>query len=742
MLPPPQTHPGLVRLRERAAVSLLAATDSALEAVPFIVVTGLIVYAPMGEAMAGAGIIAAFVAAMLASLALAVIADRPRLIAGPSLGLALMLGGVLQSLITRHAITSQDMPAALAITMALTIGTGLLVALLSALAVGRLAPLVPYPVLAGLRNGTAIVLLLEQAEAVLGLSPDHSETLHPGGVVVAGITLLAMLRPIRLLRAVPRIVVALAAGLAAFQLLAALPVGEWMVGPTEILTLDDTLAMPDWPGVWHLMAGLKRSVFTGTLLPALLSMTGLALLNNIASMAVVPAAAGLRSTGQRDMLAIAAANLAGGLVGSLPVACSLDETVAETAEPQAPARLTAALRALILLAIIWLALPLLAHIPRAVFSGLIIATGLRLVDPAGMRLMVQAARAGQGRAENIGNLLVGVCVAIVAVAFGLVAAVLVGVALSLVLFVVDMASAPVRRRYASPIGRSRARRSDRETELLLHHGSDIEVIELQGALFFGSTDQIAAAIEQALRGEARYIVIDLRRVHRMDVSAARGLLSLCERLWRDGNWIALAGLRPGSVAWDDLHRSGVDRRLPPDRVFPALEDALEQAEASLLADRTGELPDPSLNSAEALAGLGIPSASIDSVLSHLHEISFAPGQFIVRAGEKANALYILLAGRVDVLLPVPNVGHLAAATRIATLAPGALLGEMSLLSGAPRSADLIAQGAVRCLVLAQETLQTLRAKDPEVAWHMLLAMALQVETNLRLANSAIASYEE
>ena len=36
----------------------------------------------------------------------------------------------------------------------------------------------------------------------------------------------------------------------------------------------------------------------------------------------------------------------------------------------------------------------------------------------------------------------------------------------------------------------------------------------------------------------------------------------------------------------------------------------------------------------------------------------------------------------------------------------------------------------------------LRAEHPESAWHLLRAVALQIDMNLRLANAAIASYEE
>jgi len=154
-----------------------------------------------------------------------------------------------------------------------------------------------------------------------------------------------------------------------------------------------------------------------------------------------------------------------------------------------------------------------------------------------------------------------------------------------------------------------------------------------------------------------------------------------------------------------------------------------------------------LTGAQALMSLGIPEADVAALLRRMTETAFPAETAIVSAGDTSRDMFILLAGRVDVMLRVRHVGDGAAPaanrlTRVATLAPGTLFGEMSLLSNAPRSADLVAHGAVRCLRLDLDDLTALRAESPDSAWHLLRAIALQIELNLRLANAAIASYEE
>ena len=734
----------------RGIAALVAAFEGALESVPFIVVAGLIAFAPLGEAMPGAGIAAAFLGALLVSLLAGVGADRRGLVAGPSLGLALMVAGALEASINHGALTEHDARAALSLSMGLTIGCGVLMAAISALGIGRLAPLVPYPVLAGLRNGIAVLLVLEQFHAAAGM-PEHGHGfggMHPGALIVTAVTVLAMFPRIPGLRQMPPVVLSLVAGTLVHHALGLLPAREWLLGPVTASMPPDFRHLPWFGGGLTVPHELPANLLVQVLLPTMLSMTVLALLETIACAAALQNETGERGGGRRDLLAIALANIGGGMLGALPMAGSLEETIHATGKPGGQSRAIELLRCGFLLLIAWLAMPLLTRVPNAVLAGVIIAVALKVADVPSLRSLLTTARAGRRqRIEGIGNLLVALGVAAVAATLGLVTAVIAGAMLSLVVFVADMARGPVRRRYVNPIGRSRARRGDRETEMLLREGAAIEVIELQGALFFGSTDQVASEIEASMSGGGTYAVLDLHRVHRMDLSGARGLLGACERLWKAGRWLVLAGMRPGLPAWDYLNDRGLLDRLPADRVFSTLEDAIESAEARLLSDRLGSVTDSVLTGAQALMSLGIPEADVAALLRRMTETAFPAETAIVSAGDTSRDMFILLAGRVDVMLRVRHVGDGATPaanrlTRVATLAPGTLFGEMSLLSNAPRSANLVAHGAVRCLRLDLEDLTALRAESPDSAWHLLRAIALQIELNLRLANAAIASYEE
>ena len=724
---------------------VVAALESSLEAMPFIIVAGLIAFAPMGEAMSGFGVVEASISATLAGLFIVAVADRKGLIGGPSLALALMMAATFKALLIQGVLAADNIGLAFALAVALTVSCGLVMVGSAALGIGRVAPLVPYPVLSGLRIGTALLLFREQLPTVMGMPDGSYSSIHPGAIAVAAVTFFAMLFPIPCLRIVPPIVRALVAGIATHQLLALLPRSDAIIGPVMATTMP---GIDQFTGGWRAavtLGNLPTSALTDVLLPTLASMAVLAMLETVASASALHTETGQRSNGRRELLAVAFTNVAGGVFGALPVAGSLEATVLNAQAPARRTRPAALLRCVFMVVLAIIAVPHLNRVPGAVLAGLIVATALMAIDFRSLRQMLAVARSGRSRRiERIGNLSISLTVAAAAVAFGLVIAVFLGAALALLVFVADMAEGPVHRHYTNPIGRSRARRSDQESETLLRYGAAIEVIELQGALFFGSTEQVASNVEVAA---GDYIVLDLHRVHRMDLSASRGLLLTCERFWQSGRWLVLAGLRPGVPAWDYLCDRGLQNTLPPGCIFPTLEDALDQAEAELLAKHLEGAVEQALNGPEALASIGMPEAAVPDLLRHMRDVEFSSGTTIVRAGDTSRTLFLLLAGRVEVALPVPShISEQAPAAgrsiRVATLAPGALFGEMALLSGAPRSADLVAKGQVRCLRLDPEDLIVLRAKQPDSAWHLLRAIALQIEMNLRLANAAIASYED
>jgi len=93
---------------------------------------------------------------------------------------------------------------------------------------------------------------------------------------------------------------------------------------------------------------------------------------------------------------------------------------------------------------------------------------------------------------------------------------------------------------------------------------------------------------------------------------------------------------------------------------------------------------------------------------------YGSGETIVRAGDPGNAFYVVLDGTVRV---DPPKGASV------TLKAGDSFGEMSLLDGAPRSADITAAGEVTLMVIGRAAFTKLRRSEPQMAAALLRTLA-------------------
>lgn len=92
---------------------------------------------------------------------------------------------------------------------------------------------------------------------------------------------------------------------------------------------------------------------------------------------------------------------------------------------------------------------------------------------------------------------------------------------------------------------------------------------------------------------------------------------------------------------------------------------------------------------------------------------FASGELIVRQGDTGDSLYIIANG----LVKVTKRERSGISRELARLRTGDYFGEMSLLAGQPRSADIIAVTDTTTLILSKDDLDTLLQASPTIALH-------------------------
>ncbi len=110
------------------------------------------------------------------------------------------------------------------------------------------------------------------------------------------------------------------------------------------------------------------------------------------------------------------------------------------------------------------------------------------------------------------------------------------------------------------------------------------------------------------------------------------------------------------------------------------------------------------------------------VVSMVSDRSFEAGETIVVEGEPGNALFVIMAGEVDV-----KKGD----EKISRLKSGDHFGELSLLDRYPRSASVLARNPVQCLVMSQDQFYGLIRQYNALSVKLLWSLARVCSVRLR-----------
>jgi len=120
-----------------------------------------------------------------------------------------------------------------------------------------------------------------------------------------------------------------------------------------------------------------------------------------------------------------------------------------------------------------------------------------------------------------------------------------------------------------------------------------------------------------------------------------------------------------------------------------------------------------------------------SLAQHLRYSPFARGNIITRQGdEKSHWLYIIINGEADVFVDLSNGKRRA----VRSLEKGNFFGEMGLLTGAPRSASVIARTDVECYRIDKEAVEGLLQARPAIAEeisHILVVRRAELDAALQ-----------
>lgn len=237
----------------------------------------------------------------------------------------------------------------------------------------------------------------------------------------------------------------------------------------------------------------------------------------------------------------------------------------------------------------------------------------------------------------------------------------------------------VRARFDLTMVTSTRRRPAEERDRLAELGQRCAIYELQGDLVFGAIERV---IRDVITNSAELdvVVLDLTRTSALDAAARRRFIALAATLADRGKSLVLA-TRHKHPDFEDI------------LAFETLDAALEWAEWEVLGgDHDAVRPPVDLETHPLTAKLSPAQRETLARVSTARR--FRAGEVLVRTGDEAAELYLLMAGEVSVYTE---------GTRLSTLLPGAIFGEMALHGTSRRSADIIAEhdGELLALPLAE-----------------------------------------
>jgi SulP family sulfate permease len=270
----------------------------------------------------------------------------------------------------------------------------------------------------------------------------------------------------------------------------------------------------------------------------------------------------------RQCLAEGIGNVAGGFFQALPGSGSLTRS-AINYQAGAITRMSGIYSSLIV-AIVVLALgPYARFIPKSALAGLLFITAARLIDWKRLAYAVRASR--------FDAILVFVT-AFAAIFISVEDSILIGVAISLVLFVPRVSKLGIRELIVTPERVVRERQPDepRANPLLIY--------DLEGELFFGAAPELDHYLDQIKQETIvtgiKYVVLRLRRTRTPDVVAIEHLEHFLHEAEKRGVTVLLAGVRPNLAKI--LRNVHFHEWLPADRIYP---DKDEKFSATLNAVR-------------------------------------------------------------------------------------------------------------------------------------------------------------
>jgi sulfate permease, SulP family len=613
---------------------------SAAVAIPLAMGYGMFAFASLGEDYFADGALAGIATAFVVAIVCVLLGDKTTTVYAPRITTTFFLGLLIYGLVhsDEPMIAGTGVPLILAIAFAIVLLAGALQALFGLIKLGTLIKFMPQPVMAGFQNAAAALLFLVQLGNVCGFDrsvaftqvPQHLASIKPLSLAIAAVTFATMWNTKKLLPKIPPIIVGISLGCMLYYPCRLAGLGSYL-GPIIASGPRTAIGLTAFPYFSGLARGGDLAALVPTILAGALALAIIAAIDALLCAKLVTAPGEPRRDGNWLLVRLGTGNLVAACIGGITSGINIGPSVANRAFG-ARTPLSVLVNAAVLLIAGSLLFRWLGEIPRVALSAVIMVVAVQHFDVWSLRLVNGLWRGPAAYRFNTAlDLAVVVVVAVLSIALNIVPAVFIGVAIAIALFAFRMSAAI----------HSRKSRTDPERAFLERGGDAILVMELQGALFFGTGEKMLSDIAAALRRETSCIILDLRRLTEIDSTGASAVVELKSELAGRQKKLLLVG--GNTMALDRLQNLGALASIEDADILPDVDRAIERAEDDLLRAeprlRHTEVP---LTTVGLFAGFG--QSELDAVEPLLRRAHYEKGSVIFREGDPGDELLIVTNG--------------------------------------------------------------------------------------------------
>ena len=716
-----------------------------LVALPSSIAFGVLVYSAMGNEYVGQGALAGIIGAAALGLIAPLFGRTGGLISAPCAPAAAVLSALVTGLLAEgvNGINQTDIPTLMALTALFSAGFQVFY---GAIGGGRLIKFVPYPVVSGYLSGVGVIIALGQLPKLFGLptgTPLIQGLISPElwkwqGLVIGLVTIAVMITTPRITRKVPAPILGLLGGILAYFVLASFSSGllELQGNPFIIGPIHTSGSF------FEAVTGRVTSLLSVDLIsiqiiliPAL-TLSVLLSIDTLKTCVVLDALTRSRHKSDRELMGQGIGNFVSFMAGGIPGAGTMGPTLVNVTSGGRTPRSGVIEGVLVIMTLLLLG-RLVAWVPIGALAGILLVISYRMFD---WRNMLRLLRYPTGRLDFA----VVAGVIIVAVTVDLIAASGVGIALAILLFIRDqIRGSVIRRKRGLDQVSSKTSRLEAEREVLRQHGDEAIFCELQGNLFFGTTDQLFTQLETDLRTK-RYILLDMRRVQSMDYTAAHLFEQMQAQLEERGGRLLFTGMASGLHDQRDFERylaqMGVVREGGGVMISETLDSALEWMEERILEAYNMAMEDSAqpLELKDFELFRKFDEKTLSKLATCVSELSVPQGQKVVSQGDPGDKIYLVRRGSVRILLPLKgNMQY-----HLATIGQGDFFGELSFIDGSIRSADVEAKVPTDLYVLSRSRLNEQSHADPVFGVQVFARLALAIAKRLRHTDAELEALEE